>query len=210
MTCPNNYYANITTGYCTQCTAGCALCYGTGLNFCTKCQITGSNLPYFKVIDIDICNTTCPAGQYPYQLLLACQYCSPPCLTCNTSAIDCQSCTNVSGVPYFNLNNQCLLNCPDGYYGQLSNNTCVQCVTGCALCFGGNNLSCSQCKTVAGVVYYLVYGSTNCSLSCPPGQYRVDYLNTCNLCDTNCFTCDKSSINCTSCFLTSTGIRLYL
>jgi proprotein convertase subtilisin/kexin type 5 len=55
-----------------------------------------------------------------------------------------------------------------------------------------------------------VYGSTNCSLACPAGQYKVDYGNACQLCDTNCYTCDISSTNCTSCFLTSTGIRLYL
>lgn len=115
--CPNNYYANTTTKWCIKCDDGCSLCFGSGITSCTKCETTAANVSYYKVIDVNICNTTCPDGQYPYQLLLACQYCSTPCLTCNTSAIDCQSCTNVSGVPYFNLNNKCLLNCPNGYYG---------------------------------------------------------------------------------------------
>lgn len=208
--CPNNYYPNTTTDWCTKCDEGCALCYGSGINACTKCEITNSSVYYFKVIDIDICNTTCPNGQYPYKLLLTCQYCSTTCLTCNTSATDCQTCNNVSGVPYYNHNNKCLLTCPDSYYGELSNNTCVGCFQGCALCFGGANYTCTKCRTYNSTVYYLVYGSTNCSLSCPSGQYKVDFQNSCLLCDVNCYTCDISSTNCTSCFLTSTGIRLYL
>lgn len=117
-TCPNNYYANTTTGLCVQCDPGCQLCTGSGLLSCSSCQITSLNVSYFKVIDITQCTTVCPPGQYPYNLLLQCQYCASSCLTCNTSAIDCQTCNNISGVPYFNLNNKCLLTCPGGYYGQ--------------------------------------------------------------------------------------------
>ena len=208
--CPNNYYANTTTQRCTQCDPGCALCYGSGYTACTKCQTTAASVSYFKVIDVDICNTTCPDGQYPYKLLLACQYCSNTCLTCNTSAVDCQTCNNVSGVPYFQHSNQCLLTCPGGFYGELSNNTCVGCVGGCALCFGGTNYSCTKCMNYNSQVYYLVYGSTNCSLTCPDGQYQVPVENACQLCDANCYTCNILATNCTSCFLTSTGIRLYL
>jgi proprotein convertase subtilisin/kexin type 5 len=147
MGCPNNYYSNTTTQYCTKCDPGCALCYGSGYLSCTKCETTVGAVSYFKVIDVDICNTTCPAGQYPYQLLLACQYCSATCLTCTTSATTCQTCNNVSGVPYYQHSSQCILTCPNGYYGELTNNSCVACVAGCSLCFGGNNVSCTKCKT---------------------------------------------------------------
>jgi len=116
-TCPKNYYANTTAKTCIKCIDGCQLCYGGSLDACTQCQTTVANISFYKVIDVDTCTTNCPPGQYPYKLLLACQYCSTPCLTCNTSSIDCQSCTNVSGIPYFNNLNQCLLNCPNGYYG---------------------------------------------------------------------------------------------
>lgn len=175
LSCPNNYYPNTTTQYCTQCDPGCLLCYGSTHLMCTSCQTTAANVSYYKVIDIDTCSTTCPPGQYPYNLLLACQYCSNTCLTCNTSATDCQTCNNVSGVPYFQHQNQCLLSCPNAYYGELSINSCVGCFAGCALCFAGNNVSCTQCQTDNTTIYYLVYGSTNCSLTCPDGQYKVDF-----------------------------------
>lgn len=75
-TCPNNYYANSTTGICTQCTAGCQLCSGGGLTACTQCQITAANVSYYKIIDINTCTTVCPPGQYPNVLTLNCNRCS--------------------------------------------------------------------------------------------------------------------------------------
>jgi len=65
-------------------------------------------------------------------------YCAAPCLTCNTTSTDCQTCTNVTGVPYFNYDNKCLLACPDRYYGRIMNNLCTGCIAGCNLCFGGS------------------------------------------------------------------------
>lgn len=159
---------------------------------------------------MNTCTQDCPPGQYEYPLLLTCKYCAASCLTCNSSGIDCQTCTNVSGVPYFNLNNQCLLSCPDRYYGQTTSNICQGCLGGCALCFGGTNTSCTKCEDYNNQTFYLVYGSTNCSLTCPAGQYQVPFQHACLLCDPNCYTCVGLSTNCTSCFLTSTGIRLFL
>lgn len=210
LSCPNNYYPNTTTQTCTQCDSGCQLCTGSGYTSCTQCQISTSGVPYYKVIDLNTCSPTCPAGQYPYDLLLTCQYCSTTCLTCNTSALDCQTCNNVSGVFYYQHNNQCLVNCPDGYYGKQSNNLCVACFGGCATCFDGNDYSCTKCQNYNSNIYYLVYGTTNCSLTCPDGQYKVDLVNQCQPCDINCHTCDITSTNCTSCFLTTTGIKLFL
>ena len=209
-TCPDNYYANTTTGLCTVCAAGCQLCYGGSLNECTQCQIATNNVSYFKVIDVNTCTTTCPNGSYPYSLLLACKYCDPSCLTCNTSATDCQTCNNVTGIPYFYLSNKCLAICPNGYYGETSNNTCVLCPTGCSLCYGGTQSECTKCTTALSVPYFLVYGTTNCSTSCPDGQYSNTAANGCFLCDPNCHTCVGNATYCLTCSLTVTGISLYL
>lgn len=208
--CPNNYYANTTTGLCTVCIAGCQLCYGGSLNECTLCQTTASNVSYYKIIDINTCTQICPPGQYPYQLLLACQYCHPTCLTCNTSATDCQTCNNISGIPYFQLNNKCLAICPNGYYGEVSNNTCEYCPTGCSLCYGNLQSTCTKCTTALTVPYFLVYGTTNCSTSCPDGQYSNTAANSCFLCDQNCNTCVDTSTYCLTCTMTPTGIKLFL
>ena len=207
--CPNNFYGNTSTRVCTQCTSGCELCFGSGLFACTKCQIA-SAISYFKIIDVDTCTQNCPAGQYEYPLLLSCQYCSAPCLTCNITSTDCQTCTNVTGISYFNINNECLLSCPNRYYGEKSNNTCVLCTPGCNLCTGGTLLDCTKCQSEALIHYFLIAGTTQCSLSCPPGQYSNVAANSCFFCDSNCFTCDVIAKNCTTCFLTSTGIKLYL
>lgn len=86
------------------------------------------------------------------------------------------------------------------------------CFVGCALCTGPTNTSCSQCKNdvANSLTYLLVYGSLNCSLSCPDGQYASNYANSCFPCDINCLTCLGTSSNCTTCSRTGTGILLFL
>ena len=116
--CPNNFYANISAGMCTQCLGGCLLCYGGLLTACTSCKKDNNNVPYFKMIDIDTCTATCDPGQWGQVSSLSCQYCSTECLTCIDSATNCQSCKNISGTPYFNFgSSQCLKKCYGGYYG---------------------------------------------------------------------------------------------
>jgi len=38
LTCPNSYYANTNNYQCNSCHRGCALCFGSTLAQCTKCQ----------------------------------------------------------------------------------------------------------------------------------------------------------------------------
>ena len=210
LSCPNNYYANTTSHNCTQCEVGCQLCFGGSLNECTQCQITAANISFFKVIDVNTCNQTCPPGQYPYPLLLSCRACHSSCLTCNTSDIDCQTCNNITGIPYFYYNNRCLLTCPAALYGEVSNNTCTVCPTGCSLCFGASQSECTKCTTSDVTPYFLVFGTTNCSTSCPPGQFSSNASNSCFMCDPNCNTCVDTSTYCLTCTRTSSGIRLFL
>lgn len=128
-----------------------------------------------------------------------------------TTSTNCQSCTNISGIPYFNHGStECLKVCYAGYYGSIANNLCVLCWQGCSLCFAGGQSSCTACKTVTGTVYYLGYGSTVCNTTCPHGQYGIDSLNSCFKCDVNCYTCVGTAKTCTSCSLTSAGLKLYL
>lgn len=134
---------------------------------------------------------------------------------CETSAIDCTACGNESGVVYYlyspNNENQCLQLCPDGYYGQKSNNTCLKCDSRCELCTGPSNSTCSVCKTDSNsVMHYLVYGSSICSDTCPPGQFADSSSFKCLLCDSNCDTCVDTSKKCTSCNLTSSGSKVFL
>ena len=81
---------------------------------------------------------------------------------------------------------------------------------GCSLCFGASTQNCTQCQNDGSTVYYLGYASTTCSVTCISGQYGIPSMNLCQKCDINCYTCDKTAKNCTSCFVTKTGLRLYL
>lgn len=92
----------------------------------------------------------------------------------------------------------------------MSNNTCVLCTTGCSLCTGGTQSECTKCTTVLTVPYFLIYGTTNCSTSCPDGQYSNTAANSCFLCDSNCHTCVGTSTYCLTCSMTVSGINLYL
>ncbi len=56
------------------------------------------------MIDINTCTAVCDAGQWGQISSFSCEYCSEQCLTCNGSATNCQSCKNITGVPYFNFN----------------------------------------------------------------------------------------------------------
>ena len=60
-----------------------------------------------------------------------CQQCQDPCLTCTnlTSCLTCDKNLNI-------LNDQCVENCPDGYY--LNNKQCSQCNPMCGTCKGRN------------------------------------------------------------------------
>ncbi len=61
-----------------------------------------------------------------------------------------------------------------------------------------------------GVPYYLEYGTTYCSLQCPNGEYEIPGTNLCGRCNDNCNTCDIQATNCTSCYLTATGLKVFL
>lgn len=69
--CPNNFYANNSTGKCTQCLAGCQLCYSGTLTACTLCKMDGVT-PYYKVRDVDECSLTCITGQFGQLSTLTC------------------------------------------------------------------------------------------------------------------------------------------
>lgn len=58
--------------------------------------------------------------------------------------------------------------------------------------------------------YYLVYGTTTCSVGCPSNQYSNSTVLKCLLCDNNCKTCVTSSGNCLTCGFSALGINLYL
>lgn len=75
--------------------------------------------------------------------------------------------------------------CPDGYYGDLVDSVCKQCLSPCYTCVDGTELGCTSC--IAN--YYLWEGS--CVTPCPEnaGLYERSTDNTCADCGEECETC---------------------
>jgi proprotein convertase subtilisin/kexin type 5 len=65
------------------------------------------------------------------------QSCHVSCLTCTgESKYNCTSCNGTQGLILFN-NNQCLPNCPNGYFinsTNLTNPICSPCIENCLVC----------------------------------------------------------------------------
>jgi proprotein convertase subtilisin/kexin type 5 len=213
--CPEGYYASAATQFCEACAAGCSLCQDAGLLNCQSCkQDLSSNTSFFKEISHDWCVSECLPGEYAMESDLKCHSCDLTCVLCSGAATVCQQCRNVSGVNYFHYADACLKSCPNGYYGEPSNNTCVSCHPACALCFGPSTSQCSACRpdTTASpaVYYYLHYSTTICDLVCPYGQYAVNGSFTCDPCNMNCATCVTTSTFCLSCTYINSISIVYL
>ena len=120
----------------------------------------------------------CPATQY---LLPApstgCATCMNNCLSC-VSAINCNEC--ISGYylykPGSGVTDQCLVNCPDGYYANTTTRLCTKCLANCTTCSIGS--ACLSCASG-----YYRYGSGQCLTQCPDGYF---------VSGTNCYACDLS------------------
>ena len=61
------------------------------------------------------CYSTCPSGTYLTFTNVICSECSSVCLTCSNANNNCTSCSGT----YF-MDNDCLTQCPTGYYGNAS------------------------------------------------------------------------------------------
>ena len=82
---------------------------------------------YYKDLYLDICRLECGEGFYEQISGYQCLECYSACVLCNTNSLDCQSCRNFSGNPYFYYKNQCLVTCPNGLWGYVNDNTCELC-----------------------------------------------------------------------------------
>lgn len=130
---------------------------------------------------------------------MKCLPCDNTCLTCENDPDNCLTCASINGFDAFLENSECVINCPDGFYAEDSNNTCTACADGCATCTGGTVNDCLNCDDhSADGVYYKYIGETTCGSACPKGQFidaNIDYA--CQACASECTECVTSSHNCT-------------
>ncbi|KAL4448722.1 hypothetical protein ABPG74_012811 [Tetrahymena malaccensis] len=163
--CENDktHFADMNFNVCSTCNPICATCNGGQVNNCL----------------------TCFTGYYFDSTAKTCQVCPFSCSQC-TDLTHCQKCkTNYyldQSTPQIS---QCVLICPNGYFGD-GNNNCTKCST----------QNCFQCN------------NQNKCLVCNQGYYLSN--NTCSKCDQSCFQCQGAANgaikNCTQCY---PGKKLY-
>jgi len=87
-------------------------------------------------------------------------------------------------------NNQCVTNCPSGYYKDASTQTCLPCSPNCKSCQNSSN--CVVCNNN----YFLLTGK--CRPDCPNGYAQNN--GKCVPCESkNCSTCTPNGKTCTEC-----------
>lgn len=88
----------------------------------------------------------------------------------------------------------CVVQCPNGKYGRVLDNTCQPCDGSCLTCAGPSSTDCTSC--VDGSIYY----AGICMFGCPEHYFVTEQMN-CGLCHDSCNEClgGALSTNCTSC-----------
>ncbi|GFY26068.1 extracellular matrix protein FRAS1 [Trichonephila clavipes] len=182
--CIGHFY--VADGYCLACNESCARCLKDG-----SCQFCEDSF----YLEEEYCVPECTPGYY--------KFIDAYCLPCHD---ECQSC--FGPLPYqctscpfgqFLLENSCVWDCGQGYFGDLGAGICGTCHPDCRSCLGG--ASKDKCLTCSSG-YLLPYIGThfgNCVEECPVGYYLTDNGN-CAMCYETCGTCYGSNdTDCTSC-----------
>uniref|UniRef100_A0A0C9QJY7 furin n=1 Tax=Fopius arisanus TaxID=64838 RepID=A0A0C9QJY7_9HYME len=156
-------------------------CYDKGPTECVAC----------KTYRLDnTCVSRCPPRSFPNQGGV-CWPCHESCETCAGAGQDsCLSCApahlRVTDLAV------CLQQCPEGYYENTENSTCVPCEANCASCQDRSD-HCTSCE------HHLVMHDNKCYAACPLYTYETQDYN-CAPCHSTCETCNGTSESqCISC-----------
>ncbi|XP_020283129.1 furin-like protease 2 isoform X1 [Pseudomyrmex gracilis] len=156
-------------------------CYGKGPTQCVAC----------KNYRLDnTCVSRCPPRSFPNQGGV-CWPCHESCEICAGAGQDsCLSCApahlRVTDLAV------CLQQCPEGYYENTENSTCVPCEANCASCQDRPD-KCTSCE------HHLVMHENKCYAACPSYTYETQDYN-CAQCHPTCETCNGTAEDqCISC-----------
>ncbi|XP_066589847.1 furin-like protease 2 isoform X2 [Prorops nasuta] len=156
-------------------------CYGKGPTQCVGC----------KSYRLDnTCVSRCPPRSFPNQGGV-CWPCHESCEICAGAGQDsCLSCApahlRVTDLAV------CLQQCPEGYYENTENSTCVPCEANCGSCQDRPD-RCTSCE------HHLVMYENKCYAACPLNTYETQDYN-CAPCHSTCETCNGTAENhCISC-----------
>ncbi|XP_014467641.1 PREDICTED: furin-like protease 2 isoform X2 [Dinoponera quadriceps] len=160
-------------------------CYGKGPTQCVAC----------KNYRLDnTCVSRCPPRSFPNQGGV-CWPCHESCEVCAGAGQDsCLSCApahlRVTDLAV------CLQQCPEGYYENTENSTCVPCEANCASCQDRPD-KCTSCE------HHLVMHENKCYAACPAYTYETQDYN-CAPCHSTCETCNGTADN--QCIVCRSGL----
>ncbi|XP_062140559.1 furin-like protease 2 isoform X2 [Drosophila sulfurigaster albostrigata] len=166
-----------------SCDAECGTlgCYGRGPTQCVACS-------HYRLDNT--CVSRCPPRSFPNQVGI-CWPCHDSCETCAGAGPDsCLTCApahlHVTDLAV------CVQNCPDGYFEDMKNRTCVPCEPNCASCQDRPEF-CTSCD------HHLVMHENKCYSACPLDSYETEE-NKCAYCHSSCATCNGATENdCITC-----------
>nr|XP_040139728.1 proprotein convertase subtilisin/kexin type 5-like [Ictidomys tridecemlineatus] len=145
-----------------------------------------------KIRKYTTCVQDCPEGYYARDSHL-CASCHISCRTCDGShSTQCRSCRP----GWFQLENECLLQCREGYYAEISTGQCKRCHKSCKACRGPQPTDCLSCDTY----FFLLASKGECYRTCPEHYYAEENTWTCERCHPTCKKCKgKGGSDCLSC-----------
>nr|XP_017011802.2 furin-like protease 2 isoform X4 [Drosophila takahashii] len=156
-------------------------CYGRGPTQCVACS-------HYRLDNT--CVSRCPPRSFPNQVGI-CWPCHDTCETCAGAGPD--SCLTCAPAHLHVIDLAvCLQFCPDGYFENSRNRTCVPCEPNCASCQDHPEF-CTSCD------HHLVMHENKCYSACPLDTYETED-NKCAFCHSTCATCNgPTDQNCITC-----------
>lgn len=200
-TCPSGQYIQSGVPYvCKACAVQCVACTVNN----TNCDAaTGCTEGYYYHAVTSQCLAICPNGYFPESAsaIDQCTICADGCSLCYGPLYStCTKCTvSTNSTPFYKTvyGDNCVTDCPTGYFEIAASLQCAACHQSCVRC-NTSSLDCQQCQNASGVPYYLYNNS--CLVNCPVGNWGYLADNTCQPCLGQCPSCFSNSTSaCYSC-----------
>ena len=187
----DGYYQDTLAQTCEACDTSCQTCSGSAATNCLSCP-TGKYL----LASNNSCVSCDVDGYYLDSATQTCNICDPDCETCSgSSATNCLSC--YTGKYLLTANNSCVSCNVNGYYQDISTQTCKTCDTTCQTCSGASDTNCLSCYSGK----YLLVSNKSCVSCDVDGYYQDTSTQTCKVCNPSCQTCNgAAATSCLSCY----------
>ncbi|XP_077478698.1 proprotein convertase subtilisin/kexin type 5 [Stigmatopora argus] len=165
---------------CRNCASDCASCEKNA-SYCLSCEEP-----------LLLLNHQCVEHCPPTHVVLVreCRPCPAACEECDPLG-ECAACEEY----HFLHEGTCVLDCPDGFFGDHERSECLGCHPSCRLCDGSGHDDCDACVNPRDILR-----DGECLTECPARTFMDDETGECQECDISCLTCTgPRADSCTDC-----------